>query len=226
MARIICFDIETTGFEYAKGERIIEIGAVEILDGVLTDKTYHQYINPERPISIDSYNVHKISNEFVADKPTFPQIAQKFLDFIGPDCVIVAHNGKGFDFPFINYQLEEIELPRISLDRQEDTMLMAQRKVADLRSYSLDSLAKYFNISLESREGGHGALIDTEILAKIYLELAQKADEKTVAEIAAEQHAAFLATPRVNDFPGRSFEPTAEELALHTKWYEKNVKKS
>ena len=227
MSRVICFDIETTGFEYSKGEKIIEIGAVEILDGMLSGKTFHEYINPERPIPIESYNIHKISNAFVADKPTFVEIAQNFLDFIGPDCLIVAHNGKGFDFPFINWQLEEIGLPKIALERQEDTMLMAQRKVADLKSYSLDALAKYFNISLETRADGHGALIDTEILAKIYLELAQKSDEKTVAEIAREQHAAFLATPKPGAaFPRREFPPSAEELAAHAEWFEKTVKKA
>jgi len=227
LARIICFDIETTGFEYSKGEKIIEIGAVEILNSALSGKTFHEYINPERPIPIESYNIHKISSAFVADKPTFVEIAQKFLDFVSTDSLIVAHNGKGFDFPFINHQLEEIGLPKIAPDRQEDTMLMAQRKIADLKSYSLDALAKYFNISLETREGGHGALIDTEILAKIYLELAQKSDEKTVAEIAQEQHAAFLADPKSDGtFPRRQFPPSAEELAIHTEWFEKNIKKS
>ena len=228
MARIICFDIETTGFEYESGAKIIEIAAIEILDGVLGEKSYHQYINPECQISIDSYKVHKISNEFVADKPNFAKIAQEFLDFIGPNCTIVAHNGKGFDFPFINYQLSEIGLPKIEPNRQEDTMLMAQRKIATLKSYSLDALAKYFNISLETRADGHGALIDTEILAKIYLELAQKSDEKTVIEIAHEQHAAFLATPKVpvGCFPTREFPPTADELATHAEWVDKNIKKT
>jgi DNA polymerase-3 subunit epsilon len=215
MERIICFDTETTGFDFANGEKIIEIGAIEVIDGQITDNTFHEYINPKRQISADAYNVHKISNAFVADKPEFPEVARRFLDFIG-DSMLVAHNGKGFDFPFINFQLAECGLPKIPPERQEDTMLMAQRKIANIRSYSLDSLAKYFNISLETRAEAHGALIDTEILAKVYLELSRSADAKTVEEIAAEQHAAFLATPKIGEtFPRRSFAPTEEELAAH-----------
>jgi len=224
MARVICFDTETTGFDYDKGERIVEIGAIEIIDGKITGKTFHEYINPEKPISADSYNIHKLSSAFLADKPLFPEVARRFLEFAG-DSLIVAHNGKGFDFPFINYQLALANLPKIPAERQEDSMLMAQRKIADLKSYSLDALAKYFNISLEARAEAHGALIDTEILAKIYLELAEKTDQKTVLEIAKEQHEKFLNAPRSDGtFPRRTFAPTEEELKIHDEWFEKNIK--
>ncbi|MDR1071175.1 MAG: ribonuclease H-like domain-containing protein [Rickettsiales bacterium] len=226
MTRIICFDTETTGFDYANGDKIIEIGAIEVMDGKITGRTFHEYINPERQISADAYNVHKISNAFLADKPLFPEVAKRFLDFAG-DGLIVAHNGKGFDFPFINFQLEQCGMPKIPQERQEDTMLMAQRKIAELNSYSLDSIAKYFNISLETREDAHGALIDTEILAKVYLELAQSADKKTVAEIAAEQHRDFLAATKFGgNFPHRAFAPSAEELAIHEEWNKQNNPKS
>ena len=224
MTRIICFDTETTGFDYENGDKIIEIGAVEIIDGRITDKTFHEYINPERTISAAAYDVHKISNAMVKDKPTFPAVAKRFLEFAA-DCIIVAHNGKGFDFPFINYQLEQNSLPIIPPERQVDSLLMAQKKIADLKSYSLDSLAKYFNISLETRADSHGALIDTEILAKIYLELAQSADRKTVKEIAAEQHEKFLSSPKSDGkFPKRAFPPSAEEIAAHEEWIGKNIK--
>jgi DNA polymerase-3 subunit epsilon len=220
MARIVCFDTETTGFDYALGERIIEIGAIEVIDGVL-GRSFHEYINPERTISVDAYNVHKISNAFVADKPLFPEVAKRFLDFAGDD-LIVAHNGKGFDFPFINFQLAENGMPKIPPERQEDTMLMAQRRLPDLKSYSLDALAKYFNISLETRSEGHGALIDTEILAKVYLELAETKDATSVEEIAAAQHQAFLDAPKFgSDFPRRTFAATADELAAHAALIEK-----
>jgi len=223
MNRIICFDTETTGFDYDKGERIVEIGAIEIIDGRVTGKTFHEYINPEKPISIESYNVHKLSNAFLADKPLFPEIAEKFLEFVG-DSLVVAHNGKGFDFPFINYQLGLANLPKIPADQQEDSMLMAQRKIADLKSYSLDALAKYFNVSLETRVDAHGALIDTEILAKIYLELVEKTDQKTVREIAAEQHQKFLDNPKSDGtFPRRTFAPTADELKVHEEWISLNI---
>ena len=227
MARVICFDIETTALDYTNGEKIIEIGAIEIIDGVVTGQSFHEYVNPDgRKIPIESYNVHKLSNTFLADKPHFPDVAKRFLEFIGDHDKIVAHNGKGFDFPFINYQLQESGFPKISPDRQEDTMLMAQRKIAELRSYSLDSLAKYFNISLEARADAHGALIDTEILAKIYLELANTADGKTVLEVAAEQHEKFLNSPRAGgNFPRREFPPHPDELAAHNEWMDKTIKK-
>lgn len=228
MARVICFDIETTALDYTNGEKIIEIGAIEIIDGVVTGQSFHEYVNPDgRKIPIESYNVHKLSNTFLADKPHFPDVAKRFLEFIGDHDKIVAHNGKGFDFPFINYQLQESGFPKISPDRQEDTMLMAQRKIAELRSYSLDSLAKYFNVSLEARAEAHGALIDTEILAKIYLELTEIADGKTVAEVMAEQHAKFLEMPKSDGkFPRRKFPPTDAEIAIHDEWMDKNFPKT
>ena len=224
MTRIVCFDTETTGFDFAIGDKIIEIGAVEVVDGEITANTFHEYINPERrPISAAAYNVHKISNTFLADKPLFPAVAKRFLDFAGND-LIVAHNGKGFDFPFMNFQLEAAGLPQIPTAQQEDSMIMAQRKISELKSYSLDALAKYFNISLESRSDAHGALIDTEILAKIYLELAEKTDQKTVLEIAKEQHEKFLNAPKSDGtFPRRTFAPTEEELKIHDEWFEKNI---
>lgn len=224
MARVICFDTETTALDYAKGEKIIEIGAIEILDGKITENVFHEYINPEgRQIPLDSYNVHKISNAFLEDKPIFIDVARRFLDFVG-DSLIVAHNGKGFDFPFINYQLEQVGLPRIPPTQQEDSMLMAQRKIVELKSYTLDNIAKFFNISLETRADSHGALIDTRILAKVYLELVQSADQKTVPEIAAEQHQKFLELKKSDGtFPYRTFTPTESELATHNEWIEKNI---
>ena len=225
MSRIICLDIETTGFAWDAGDKIIEIGAVEVLDGALTGNIFHEYINPERIIPAESYNVHKISNAFVADKPTFAAVGKRLLDFIG-DAIVVAHNGKSFDFPFINHQLAECGLPTIPTERQEDTMLMAQRKIAELKSYSLDALAKYFNISLETRADGHGALIDTQILAKIYLELTQKEDALTVAQVAAAMHQAFLDAPKSDGtFPRRTFAPTPEEIAIHDEWTAENIKR-
>jgi len=225
MTRIVCFDTETTGFDFAIGDKIIEIGAVEVVDGEITANTFHEYINPERrPISAAAYNVHKISNTFLADKPLFPAVAKRFLDFAGND-LIVAHNGKGFDFPFMNFQLEAAGLPQIPTAQQEDSMIMAQRKISELKSYSLDALAKYFNISLESRSDAHGALIDTYILARVYLELTRRADKKTVLEIADAQHRDFLAAPKSDGtFPHRTFSPSAAEIEAHKKWIAATIK--
>ncbi|MDR0803955.1 MAG: ribonuclease H-like domain-containing protein [Rickettsiales bacterium] len=227
MTRTICFDTETTGFNYQSGDRIIEIGAVELIDGKITDKTFHEYINPGgKIIPPDSYRVHKLSNAFLNDKPLFAAIAPAFREFIGDDPV-VAHNGLGFDFPFINWELRAAGLAEIPRSQQVDSMIVAQGKIYNIPKYTLDALAKWFNISLATRADSHGALIDAEILAKVWLELSAAADQKTIAEIAAEQHAAFLAAPKSDgNFPRREFPVSAEQIAAHREWVAKEIKDS
>lgn len=219
MNRIICFDTETTGFDYARGERVIEVGAVEIIDGRITDNTFHEYINPDgKIIPPDSYMVHKLSNEFLSDKPKFAAVAPKMLEFIG-DSPVVAHNGFDFDFPFVNYELAQIGLPQIPREQQMDSIVIARNKVFGPKTYTLDALAKWFGVSLVARADAHGALIDAEILAKVFLELNAVAAAKTVADIVAEQHAAFLAHPKTaGDFPRRTFAPSAEEVAAYNEF--------
>ena len=225
MNRIICFDTETTGFDYAKGERIIEIGAVEILDGKITDRTFHEYINPEGKIILPSaYAVHKLSNEFLSDKQPFSKIAPKFLEFIGEDSIVVAHNGSGFDFPFINYELQQIGLPTIPPARQVDSITLATNKVFGPKNYTLDSLAKWFGISLTARADAHGALIDAEILAKVYLEIERTETQESVAEVIERERAELLATPKFGaDFPRREFPVSDADDAAHREFLEKNV---
>ncbi|MCL1785647.1 MAG: exonuclease domain-containing protein [Alphaproteobacteria bacterium] len=227
MPRIICFDIETTGFFYDKGDRVIEIGAVEIIDGRVTDKTFHEYVNPDgKIIPAESYMVHKLSNEFLSDKPKFSALAQKLLDFIG-DSPVVAHNGIDFDFPFINYELNALGLSTISRDRQVDTIQIARNKIFGPKSYTLDSLAKWFGISLATRADSHGALIDAEILAKVYLELEAAAAGESIADIIQKQCDAFSAVPKSDgNFPRREFDVPADELAAHAEFIDKNVKDS
>ncbi len=222
MARIICFDIETTGFEYARGDRCIEIGAVAVVDGKITDDTFHEYINPEgKIIPAESYMVHKISNAFLEDKPTMAVVGPKFLEFIG-DSKIVAHNGLDFDFPFINFEFAKLGLPQIPRNQQLDSIVIARNRVFGPKSYSLDALAKWYGISLTARADAHGALIDAEILAKVYLELENTAPAPDVADIIAKQHAEFLAHPKVGgNFPRRHFPPSAEELDNHTEFMQK-----
>ena len=129
MSRIICFDIETTGFEYMRGDRCIEIGAVEIIDGKITDNTFHEYINPEgKIIPPETYMVHKISNAFLDDKPKMSVVAPRFLEFIG-DSPVVAHNGLDFDFPFVNHELEMLGLAPIPRNQQMDTLVIARNRV-------------------------------------------------------------------------------------------------
>ncbi len=216
MKRVICFDIETTGFEYMRGDRCIEIGAVEIVDGKITDNTFHEYINPEgKIIPPDTYMVHKISNAFLEDKPKMSEIAPKFMAFIG-DSPIVAHNGLDFDFPFINHELEMLKMPTIPREQQLDSIVIARNRVFGPKSYSLDALAKWYGISLTARADAHGALIDSEILAKVYIELENTEPAPDVNQIIAEQHAAMLAHPKIGaNFPYRKFEALPQELENH-----------
>ncbi len=222
MGRVICFDIETTGFEYTRGDRVIEIGAVEVIDGKITDRTFHEYINPDgKIIPPESYMVHKISNAFLEDKPKFAAVAPRFLEFIG-DSPVVAHNGIDFDFPFMNYELANLRLPQIPRTQQQDTLVIARNRLFGPKSYTLDALAKWYGISLTARADAHGALIDSEILAKVYLELENTAPAPDIHEIIAQQHAAFMAHPKIGaDFPHRTFAATPDELSAHQAFMEK-----
>ena len=225
MKRIICFDIETTGLDFMRGDRCIEIGAVEILDGKITDNSFHEYINPDgKIIPPDSYMVHKISNAFLEDKPKFAEVAQKFLDYIG-DSPIVAHNGFDFDFPFVNFELSKLNLPAIPREQQMDSIVIARNRVFGPKSYTLDALAKWYGISLAARADAHGALIDSELLAKVFLELDNEAPAPDVSEIIAKQHAAMLAHPKIGqDFPYRKYEPKPEDFENHKKFMEEITK--
>ena len=222
MTRLICFDIETTGFEYMRGDRCIEIGAVELIDGKLTSNTFHEYINPEgKIIPPETYMVHKISNAFLEDKPKMDVVAPKFLEFIG-DSQIVAHNGLDFDFPFINFELERLHLNPIPRAQMLDSIVIARNRVYGPKSYTLDALAKWFGVSLTARADAHGALIDAEILAHVYVELENSAPAIDIHKLMQEQHEKFLQTPKTGgDFPTRHFEIPADELETHNQFMEK-----
>ncbi len=222
MKRVICFDIETTGFEYMRGDRCIEIGAVELMDGAITDNTFHEYINPEgKIIPPETYMVHKISNAFLEDKPKMKEVAPRFLEFIG-DAPLVAHNGIDFDFPFVNFELSKLGLPQIPRSRQIDSLVLARNRVFGPKMFTLDALAKWYGISLTARADAHGALIDSEILAKVYLELENTAPVPDISEIIAQQHEAFLKHPKIGaDFPRRTFPAHPDELAAHNEFMEK-----
>lgn len=166
--REIVLDTETTGFEPSEGHRIVEIGAVELFNHVPTGRTYHQYINPEREMPKEAFEVHGLGDEFLSDKPKFREIAQDFLDFIGDDAKLVIHNA-AFDMKFLNAELGWVNKPLIANDRALDTLMMARRKFPGSPA-SLDALCRRFSIDNSSRTL-HGALLDSEILAEVYLEL-------------------------------------------------------
>ena len=165
--------------------------------------------------------VHKISNAFLDDKPKMSVVAPKFLEFIG-DSPVIAHNGLDFDFPFVNHELEMLGLPQIPRSQQMDTLVIARNRVFGPKSYTLDALAKWFGVSLTARADAHGALIDSEILAKVYLELENTAPAPEIADIVAEQHAAFLKHPKIGaDFPYRQFPVSDAEEKIHAEFMEK-----
>src|ERR1700722_573614 len=165
--REIVFDTETTGFEPGDGHRIVEVGCVELMDHFPTGRTLQFYLNPERDVPIESQRVHGLSNEFLSDKPFFAAVAEAFLAFIG-DAPLVIHNA-GFDIKFINAELARTGHPPIPLARAIDTIEIAKRKIPGAR-YSLDELCKRFGVDLTARTK-HGALLDAQLTAEIYLEL-------------------------------------------------------
>ncbi|WP_370399645.1 DNA polymerase III subunit epsilon [Sulfitobacter sp. JB4-11] len=165
--REIVLDTETTGFDPETGDRIVEIGAVELMGHVATGKTYHQYINPERAMPEDAFQVHGLGDDFLRDKPKFAQVGQAFLDFIG-DAKLVIHNA-AFDIKFLNAELKWMNLPQIPWEQAIDTLAIARKKFPGSPA-SLDALCRRFNIDNGARTL-HGALLDSEILAEVYLEL-------------------------------------------------------
>lgn len=205
-----------------RGDRCIEIGAVEMIDGEITDNTFHEYINPDgKIIPPETYMVHKISNAFLEDKPKMAVVAPRFLEFIG-DSPVVAHNGMDFDFPFINHELSLVGLPQIPREQQLDSLVIARNRVYGPKSYTLDALAKWFGVSLTARANAHGALIDSEILARVYKELENTAPAPEISEVISKQHDAMLRHPKIGaDFPRREFAATADELAAHNAFMEK-----
>lgn len=165
--REIVLDTETTGFEPSQGDRIVEIGAVELLNHMPTGRTYHQYINPERAMPKSAFEVHGLGDEFLSDKPLFKDIAQAFIDFIG-ETQLVIHNAS-FDMKFLNAELKWVNRPELPMSQSLDTLAIARKKFPGANA-SLDGLCRRFGIDNSSRTL-HGALLDSEILAEVYLEL-------------------------------------------------------
>lgn len=178
--REIVLDTETTGFEPAEGHRIVEIGAVELHNHMPTGRTYHQYLNPERDMPEEAFGVHGIGPDILVnarpprpgevtlrDKPRFAEIAQVFLDFIG-DAMLVIHNA-AFDMKFLNAELSRSGLPTLPFARAIDTLAMARQRFPGAPA-SLDALCRRFAIDTSAR-ALHGALLDSRILADVYLEL-------------------------------------------------------
>jgi DNA polymerase III subunit epsilon len=165
--REIVLDTETTGLDPLRGDRLVEIGCIEILNRMPTGQTFHVYLNPQRAMAAEAFAVHGLSTEFLADKPLFSEVVEDFLQFID-DAPLVIHNAS-FDISFINAELDRIELPPIARERLVDTLLLARRKHPGV-SNRLDDLCSRYAID-NSHRTKHGALLDAELLAEVYIDL-------------------------------------------------------
>ena len=165
--REIVLDTETNGLSPNKGDRVVEIGCVELINHVPTENTFQVYLNPERAMDEGAQRVHGLTNEFLLDKPKFSEIAEEFISYIG-ESKIIAHNAS-FDINFLNSELARVDKSKISDERVVDTLKMAREKYPGARN-SLDALCKRFLVDNSNRKL-HGALLDSELLAEVYLEL-------------------------------------------------------
>ena len=219
--REIVFDTETTGFEPGEGHRIVEIGLVELMDHFPTGRSKQFYLNPEREVPVESQRIHGLSTEFLSDKPLFAHIADEFLEFVG-DAVLVIHNAS-FDMKFINAELARLGRTPLSMARTLDTIEIAKRKIPGAR-YSLDELCKRFSIDLSLREK-HGALLDAELTAQVYLELVggrQRGLALAPVEIAIQKQQADMVRARQRPTPLLP-RITADELARHAAFVTKEL---
>lgn len=214
--REIALDTETTGLDPFTGHRIVEIGCVEMINRVKTGSNFHVYLNPERDMPAEAEKVHGLSAAFLSDKPLFRHVADAFLEFI-QDAPLVIHNA-AFDMKFINAELERLGYPALPMARTVDTVLIARKKFPG-QPANLDALCKRFSIDLSSRTK-HGALLDAELLADVYLELHGGRQVKLTLEhaSAAPQHGAEGAR---SVLPSREFPPSQAELAAHRTLLEK-----
>lgn len=215
--REIVLDTETTGMDPVDGDKLVEIGCIELENHMPTGRTYHQYINPERDVPAEAVAVHGLTYERLKKEPTFGEVVGDFLDFIGNDAKLVIHNAE-FDMKFINAEIKTYGFASVDPKRVIDTLAMARKKFPGSPA-NLDALCRRFNIDNTSRTL-HGALLDSELLAEVYLELlggrqrglgidvVQEEREETV-EISVKKERIFR--------PAREFEVSAEELEAHQK---------
>lgn len=221
--REIVLDTETTGFNPDKGDRLVEIGCIELVNHVATGNHYHQYINPEREVPEDAVRVHGLTYDFLKEKPVFADVAQGFIDFIGSDPLII-HNA-AFDMKFLNFEIKLLGRPEIPYERAIDTLAMARKKFPGSPA-TLDALCRRFAIDNTSRTL-HGALLDSELLAEVYLELiggrqpgmdlafgVQKSEKKNTAPDASN-------IQKREKRAARHFPVPEQELQAHAKMLEK-----
>ncbi|MBW8755043.1 MAG: DNA polymerase III subunit epsilon [Sphingomonadales bacterium] len=214
--REIIFDTETTGLDPQRGDRMVEIGCIEMINRVATGRTFHAYFNPDRAMPPEAEAVHGLSDVFLADKPRFAEHAAELIAFLG-DCPLVAHNA-GFDFGFLNAELTLCGLDIVSRDRMVDTVAIARTRHPGAK-LSLDALCTRYGID-RSHRTRHGALLDAELLAQVYVEL--RGGRQIGLELAADSNAELVTvvtvrTDRIFRAP-RPHAPSEAELAAHAEF--------
>lgn len=221
--REICFDTETTGIYPENGDRLVEIGAVELINHLPTGKIFHKYINPQRDVPEEVVKIHGLTNEFLADKPVFADIAQEWIDFIGEDGIFVAHNAE-FDMRFINFELKKLGYETYEWDRVVDTLAIARNQFPGARN-NLDALCKRFNIDNSARTF-HGALLDAQLLSEVYLQLLG-IDEPSInfmSEEKSNQTNENVVFDKSRILKSRNFSLSAEELEQHQNFIDTKIK--
>ncbi|MBI1180715.1 MAG: DNA polymerase III subunit epsilon [Alphaproteobacteria bacterium] len=208
MTREIVLDTETTGLDPVQGHRVVEIGCLELVNHVPTGNTFHVYLNPDRDMPTAAFQVHGLSEEFLSDKPRFAEVADDFLAFID-GASLIAHNAS-FDVAFLNAELTRLRRPTIAGDRVIDSLALARRKFPGANN-SLDALCRRFQIDNSSRTL-HGALLDSELLAEVYLELIGGRQPGLVLSV---QHVQTTVIAQRVQRPARPHAPTPDELAAH-----------
>jgi DNA polymerase-3 subunit epsilon len=217
--REIVFDTETTGLDPRSGDRMVEIGCIELVNRVPTGRTFHAYFNPDRPMPLEAEMVHGLGDAFLADKPRFHEGVHELIEFLA-DTPLIAHNAQ-FDFGFLNWELAACGHPEVSLARMIDTLAIARRRHPGAK-HSLDALCTRYGID-RSHRVKHGALLDAELLAQIYVELTGgRQIGLELAAVRAEtlvEIAAFVPARREFRAP-RPHDASAEELARHKAFIE------
>ena len=221
--REIIFDTETTGFDPATGDRMVEIGCIEMVSRVMTGNHYHAYFNPQRPMPAAAENVHGLSDRFLSDKPAFGEKADELLEFLG-DSPLVAHNAS-FDFGFLNHELQNCGRAPVAMDRMVDTVALARVKNPGAK-LSLDALCTRYGID-RSHRTKHGALLDAELLAQLYIELTGGrqiglglADNAFSDKVVAQTDVSNVQSTKVFR-PVRAHSASVEELARHAEFIAK-----
>jgi DNA polymerase-3 subunit epsilon len=219
--REIVFDTETTGLSPLNGDRLVEIGCVELFNRVETGRTFHAYFNPGRAMPSEAEAVHGLSDIFLSDKPLFHDLCEELLDFLG-DCPLIAHNAS-FDFGFLNHELEQCGRPLICLTRMVDTLALARARHPGAK-HSLDALCTRYGVDRSLRIK-HGALIDAQLLAQVYVELTGGRQigfaMDLVAEVQKEEAGiarTIAAASPLAVRPPRPHAPSDEELRRHAEF--------